>query len=414
MNKIDKYVLDNGLKVFLYNDNNKHSVTVNLFIKFGGNNKRLIIKDKEYKIKDGTAHFMEHLLYEHSIYGDSHITFNKNHTFSNAYTNTTHTNFYINSVVNFKEDLIKIINIVNNPCFTHEDVEKVRSAIIKEKMMSKDSKFANLNKASYECLFNNIKFPNVLGEVDDINNITYEELKLCYDTFYNPNNQILFIAGNFNTKEIKKVIEDTYNSLESKYIEYKIPDIKEKNIVFKCEKSIYEDIHMDYTRISYKIYTGNLLPYDRVKLSFYIPFFLNQLVGATSNLYQELVKEGICTYDIDYGFDQIYDYTIIDIGTFTDKKEIFVNKIIDCINNKSFDEKKFELSKKDNIIKIILREDNLSSLINPLIDNVLIYDYDKFDTIEDANSYTFIDFNKMINSLDFTNYCITYMEKKYK
>ena len=35
-------------------------------------------------------------------------------------------------------------------------------------------------------------------------NPTYDELKLCYDTFYSPNNQTLVVSGKFNEKKVKK------------------------------------------------------------------------------------------------------------------------------------------------------------------------------------------------------------------
>lgn len=412
MNKIDTYTLNNGLKVVLYSDKTKHCSLANLYIKFGGLNKSVIINDEEKVIKDGTAHLMEHLLYEHSIYGESNRVFFENHSFSNATTNKNYTNYYVNSVVNFEEDLIKLINIVNNPCFTKENIEEVRSAIVKEKMMSKDRKFEKLNIKSFECLFNNTKYPNVLGEVEDINSISYEDVKMCYDTFYNPNNQILFVVGNFDIDNIKKIIEDTYKSIQYKHIDYQLPDIKETDEIHIKEASVTEDINMNYVRISYKINTSKLSSYEKVKLSFYIFYFTGYLYGPDSDLYQKLIKEGICTYDIDSSIDQIDDYLLLIVGTFTNNKKEFVKEITSVIDNKLFNEKDFDLRKKDTLIKVMLREDNLFNLTGPMIDNVLTYDYYDFDTLEDINNQNFDDYKNMINSLDFTNYCITEMIKE--
>ena len=49
----------------------------------------------------------------------------------------------------------------------------------------------DFSKVEYECLFKSIEYPNVLGELEDIKNICFEDIKMCYDTFYQPNNQNL-------------------------------------------------------------------------------------------------------------------------------------------------------------------------------------------------------------------------------
>lgn len=410
--KIDEYILDNGLKLIFLNDNTKHCTIANLFINFGGNNKEIIINNETKNIKNGMAHFMEHLLIEHSIYGNALLEFNKKHTISNGFTSDIKTEYYINSVNNFEEDLIKLLNLVNNSKFTKEDVEETRNAIIKEKMMSKDDDFRELYKIGYEALFNDLKYPNVLGELEDIQNISYEDIKTCYDAFYQPKNQILVISGKFNKNKIKKLIEDTYKEINKKIINYKLPNIEEKKEVKEKEKIIKRKVYTDYVRLNYKINIGNLEPYNQIKLGYYIDYFLSYLFDESSKLYSELVQEKICVYNINYGFEKVDNYYIIKIGTFTDKHDEFINKIKETINKKEFNEKDFDMRKKESIIDIILREDNLFNMIKPFFDNVLNYKYYELDKIKDIEKQNFIDYKQMINNLNFNNICITKMLKE--
>ena len=407
--KITEHILDNGLKLIFCNDNSKHCTIANLFVRFGGANKKIIINDEIKNIKNGMAHFMEHLLIEHSIYGNSLLEFNKKHTYSNGFTNDIKTEFYINSVNKFEEDLIKLLNIVNNSKFTKDDVEATRAAIIKEKMMSKDEDFRELYKAGYECLFNSFEYPNVLGEIEDIESISYEDIKMCYDTFYQPKNQILVISGKFNESKIKKIIEETYKKINKKIIEYKLPDIKEKNKVKTKEKTIKRNVYTDYVRINYKINIGNLNEFEQIKLGFYIDYFLSYLFDESSKLYNELVDKKICIYNINYGFEKVDDFYIIKIGTYTNNHEIFIDKVKDTINKKELDEINFNIRKKESIIELILREDSLFSIVKPFFDNILNYNYYELDKIEDIEIQNFEDYKKMINELDFNNYCITKM-----
>ena len=75
----------------------------------------------------------------------------------------------------------------------------------------------------------------------------------------------------------------------------------------------------------------------------------------------------------------------------------------------SLGENIFNLRKKQALIGIILREDNLSNTIMPFIDNVLRFGYDHMDTVEDIEKHNFDEFKDFINRLDFSNYSITKM-----
>ena len=62
--------LKNGVKVIYYKDDTVHTAYAKLIINYGGFNKRYEIDRKEYTVKDGTAHYLEHLVIEHSKAGN--------------------------------------------------------------------------------------------------------------------------------------------------------------------------------------------------------------------------------------------------------------------------------------------------------------------------------------------------------
>lgn len=409
MKKIKIYELKNGLKLVFYLDNSKHCAIANLFVKFGGNNKKIILNTEEFNMIDGTAHFLEHLLIEYSIYGNALIEFEKNRANFNGITNRDYTEYYINSVYNFEEDLIKLINLVNKPNFCVKDISETKPAVIKEIMMKKDNKYADLSKLSHECLFKNIKYPNTLGEINDIEKINYEYIKNCYDIFYNVKNQILFISGNFDINKIKKIIEQTYSKVNKKEINYKIINIDEPKEVVKKEGTIRKDIYTDFVSLNYKIDISHLNNKEQVKLSYYLECFLSYLFDGSSIIYNNLVKEKILDYDITYNYEFVDKYMLVTIGATTNNYDKFVKEIETAILKRELNEENFELKKKKNIIDIILREDSLSSTIAPFIDNIMTYNYFDIDTIENIEKQNFEDYKKIINNLDFSNYCVTKM-----
>ena len=65
---------------------------------------------------------------------------------------------------------------------------------------------------------------------------------------------------------------------------------------------------------------------------------------------------------------------------------------------------KFELDKKSSIVSLILRSENIFSLIMPFIDNLIIYNYPYLDSIDDVKKLNFNDYIDCIKNIDFSNY----------
>lgn len=101
------------------------------------------------------------------------------------------------------------------------------------------------------------------------------------------------------------------------------------------------------------------------------------------------------------------DYLLISIGAYTSKKTFLKEEIIKAMKNIIMDKEIFELDKKNTILDIILREENLSSVVGPLIGNIVDFNYPYPDTVEDIQKLNFEEYKNMIFSLDFSNYTIT-------
>lgn len=410
MNKI--ITLGNGLTVVFLKDESKHSSIAYLITKFGGINREILVNNKKISFSSGYAHFLEHLLIEKSKYGNMVNYFSQEYVDFNGLTNNRITNFYIDTIHDFDKYLKILIDFVNNPVFTKKDIKDVKEAIIEEIGENVDNNFYKLNKETGRCLFNNVNYENILGEKEDIKEINYENVILCYKTFYKPSNQILVVAGNIDIESTLELIKNIYLKNTFKYNnEYKIPIIKEDSKVKVKEKNLKVDINKDYTRISYKINVSKLNSYERVKLSFFLGFFIDMNFKGTSNFYKELISKKISVYDVDTSIEFLNDFLIFEVGTYTDKKEMFIKLVNEEINNKKFNKKEFENNKKQTIIDLILREDNLYNMVNPFVDNIISFEYFDLDKIEDIESFTFLDYKEYINNLDFDNYTIVSLIK---
>ena len=86
--------LENGLKIVLYQDNTKHVTQANLIIKYGSKYNKIKINNKIIDIPNGTAHFLEHILIEHTIYGNILTRFKERNIRTNGITNQNFTYYY--------------------------------------------------------------------------------------------------------------------------------------------------------------------------------------------------------------------------------------------------------------------------------------------------------------------------------
>ena len=156
------------------------------------------------QVPNGIAHFLEHKLFE-SEDGDAFEQYAKTGASANAYTSFDRTAYLFGCTDRFRESLEILLNLVTTPYFTEQTVKKEQGIIGQEIRMYDDDPdwrvYFNLLGALYQ------EHPiriDIAGTVESIAGISADLLYRCYNAFYNLNNMVLSIAGNF---EIKDVVE---------------------------------------------------------------------------------------------------------------------------------------------------------------------------------------------------------------
>lgn len=405
---LERLTLENGMKIYLYQDITKHSTFVNLVTKYGGFYNDFKVDNKEYHLPNGMAHFIEHLLIETSKYGNLFHVLGEKQMFSNGSTYTNMTQFYFNTVENLEFGIETLIRAINEACFTKEDIEKTKGAIYQEIRMQKDNKFRVLNDTKMKNIFKKIPYINGLGTLDDVMNFSYDQVKLCYDAFYNPNNQIIVVAGNFNVKKIKQLLIDICSNYKNKFDQVELIKYYEPEEVNKKEDIIRMPIGRQYVDITYKINISDLSCLDRLKLEFYLHYFKRMNFGVTSSTYKKLLNNKVIVDSINSGFSFLDNYCIFSVGAYTEKADAFLKEIKQVFKGKfTFDEEMFELYCKKDKMYISIRPDSLADVILPFIDNIITVQYEYFDKVEDINSFNLEELKNYINNFDFSNNTIT-------
>ena len=218
-----------------------------------------------------------------------------------------------------------------------------------------------------------------------------KDLDLAYDSFYRPDNEILVIGGRFDKEAILSVINEVYSDgeLSSDKIEKVIPphklEVNKKKIIVK------EDINLEKSIISFKINTLDMKPFDKVMLDTYLYYFLKNNFGIASELNNRLAINNIIVGNINYSCNLVEGYHVIRIESYTKNIKLFNDIIIDYFINKKFvfDEDFFNLCKRNYIIDLITRSDDLYRTIDPLIENIVTFNYEGIDTIYDIEKMNF-------------------------
>ena len=336
--------LENGMKIIVIPKKNTKKKYVIWSTKFGSIDNNFIdpTTNEEVKVPDGVAHYLEHKMFENENGVDSLYKMMALGLDANAYTTNDHTAYLFGCTDNFYEGLDELMDYVQHPYFTDENVEKERGIIGQEIGRYDDEPGWKLYVNAMDCLYKNnpIKL-DIAGTVESIAEITKEVLYSCYNTFYHPTNMVMCISGDF---EPEKVIEEVKKRLlpREKMEEIKRIYPTEPKGINKKEKEANMGINMPIFMIGYK----DELEEDKVKEDLAIQIIFNSLLGKSSKVYQELYNEGLLQTSLDssYEYSKTYAHALI-AGESKNPKKVY-EKIKETILNEEVSKEDFERSKK--------------------------------------------------------------------
>ena len=167
---------------------------------YGSIDNKFVVPGEENvtEVPDGIAHFLEHKMFEQENGTNSLDALTALGVNANAYTTNNYTTYLFEATDNFYPALDELMDYVQNPYFTDENVEKEKGIIAQEIKMYDDYPdwvvYMNALKNMYK---NNPVKIDIAGDVESIYKIDKEVLYKCYNTFYNPSNMVMCFSGDF-------------------------------------------------------------------------------------------------------------------------------------------------------------------------------------------------------------------------
>lgn len=387
---VKKHCLDNGLEVITIKKDTKIS-SVNVGVKVGS-----IYEGINEK---GIGHFIEHMLFK-GTNKRNYEELNDELEFLggeyNAYTDYTSTVYTISCLEEELNNAIEILgDMILNPKFSNEELEKERGVILAEMRTSKDDiedlSFKRINEVAFK---NNPLKYDVAGLEESVKKYKKDDLINFYKKYYVANNSLVTIVSSYEHEEALNEVKKIFSSWKSGEIAEK-GIIKEGNIP-KTTTTIKSNIEQNTIVYLYTFYN---LDKD-LELPLRI---LNHRLGESANslLFREVREKRGLAYDIYTSIDMTNDVKTLYIYTAVGEEDLnsainAINETISGVKNGSLviGEKDLELMKKVHKTAVISTLEDPSELCNYMLHQGLD-NQDLYEFVSDMEKLQSLDISKI-------------------
>ncbi len=270
-------------------------------------------EDTMTQVPDGIAHYLEHKMFEEEDGGDAFQRFSLTGASSNAFTSFDMTAYLFSCTDRFYENLDILLDFVNHPCFTEENVAKEQGIIGQEIKMYEDDPEWRVFFNTLTALFHNnpVKI-DIAGTVESIAQITPELLYRCYNTFYNPANMVLVLVGDVDMETVMTYVDkhvDANRNLGS------IPRLETEEPKERVQERISQKLVVSQPlfRIGFKDNDMDLSTEAMMKKELATEVILEAVFGRCGDLYHALYESGLIdsSFDTETDISKRYGFSLI-------------------------------------------------------------------------------------------------------
>lgn len=420
MNKIELHDLDttiyhekleNGLDVFVVPNHQGNNIYATYSTKLGSVYNEFIPKgENEFiSVPDGIAHFLEHKVFEQEDGTDPFEFFASHGASANANTTNYKTTYLFQTTKDIDENLEYLLNYVESPYFTEENVSKEQGIIKQELLMYDDDPYWKLFETT---LFNSfkehpIRYP-IGGTVESISEINKDLLYLTYETFYHPRNMFLVVTGDVDHEHIFELVKKCEAKRKVESLDpVRIKLVDEPNEVSKKHEELKMDITIPKVCVAYKINFKELKNITLRNLKKYISFLLDINFGGTSLFLQELKEEGLITDG--FGIDTIYTdrHVLIMISSETKNPTEVIKKIEDKMLHLDCTLEELERMKKVGISSNIVMTDNIYAINNKIMADIINEGEVMDNVVGEIKKLNLKELKSLLGKFDFKNKTVT-------
>ncbi|NOT65327.1 MAG: insulinase family protein [Methylotenera sp.] len=296
---VQEFKLDNGLKILVQEDHRSPVVVSQVWYRAGSID--------EVNGKTGVAHVLEHMMFKgtHKVpAGQFSRLIAAAGGKENAFTSTDYTCYFqqlekSHLPLSFKLEADRMANLN----LTKADFDKEIKVVMEERRWRTDDKPQSLvNEAFQGTIYRAHPYSRpVVGFMNDLENMTFEDAREWYHTWYAPNNATLVVVGDVKADEVYKLAQQYFGKLKPKVLPARKPQVEpaqigERRLVIKAPaKQAY-------------LLMGYHVPALKDADKDWEPYALEVLAGVLSGnsaarLNQQLVRETRLAVDASAGYD---------------------------------------------------------------------------------------------------------------
>ncbi|MCK9275138.1 MAG: insulinase family protein [Syntrophales bacterium] len=287
MESVREHRLPNGMKVILLENHKAPVVTFQVWYRAGSRN--------DTWGKTGLAHTFEHLMFKGTKnVGREEFTRRIQEVGGeyNAFTSHDYAAYFENVAREYIEIPIRLeADRMHNLHFTKEDFETEKRVVMEERRLrTEDQPKALLIEQLMATAFQAQPYHwPIIGWMDDLKRISYEDALRFYRNFYSPSNGFISIVGDFKSENIIALLAESFGAIQSEQerelLRYKDPPQLGERRVYVTGKATLPFVAIGYHVPSVQNQDGYVLEIISALAS----------AGKSSRLYGNLVLGQLAT-----------------------------------------------------------------------------------------------------------------------
>ena len=278
------------------------------------------------------------------------------------------------------------------------DFEKCKNKIEKSILSLNDNKVKYAISKLLESTKDMPYSYNFYGNIEDLNKITIEDIKKCYENLLTNDIIDIFVVGEVNSEEIKNIFKEnfkvkTFHKVDNKVIVKELTPRTKTNI-------IREQDDINQIQLTILCSLNSITEYERK----YVSLVYSEMLGGSANsiLFDTVREKNSYAYYVNSIIKPYDNNMIIYSGIHEDNEKEVIKLIKKClkdITKGKFNDEIFQSSKNTIISSLKASLDNPIGIINNCLSNILVSSptiEEKIKIIEKITKEEVINFSKKI------------------
>jgi zinc protease len=207
---VSEYTLDNGLRLLLAPDASKPTTTINMTYLVGARN--------ENYGETGMAHLLEHMLFRGTpTLRNALAEFSRRGLRANGSTTSDRTNYYASFAANpetMEWYLRWQADAMINSLILREDLDAEMTVVRNEMERGENSPFQVLMQKVQAAAFQWHNYgKSTIGARSDVENVDIAQLRAFYKMYYQPDNAVLIVSGQFDPDTVLQTVADAFGKI---------------------------------------------------------------------------------------------------------------------------------------------------------------------------------------------------------